>query len=143
LRTFENLFVRIPNESMIKTQVTTLTKFPIRRADLQVGIAYKEDIERVKEILLELANKNPLCLDEPAPLFIVLGFGTSSVDIQFSVWSKRENFLAVKNAVYQEIKKAFDAQGIEIPFPHVSLYAGEASKPISISMGDKSDNDKP
>lgn len=143
LRTFENLFVRIPNESMIKTQVTTLTKFPIRRADLQVGIAYKEDIERVKEILLELANKNPLCLDEPAPLFIVLGFGTSSVDIQFSVWSKRENFLTVKNAVYQEIKKAFDAQGIEIPFPHVSLYAGEASKPISISMGDKSDNDKP
>ena len=143
LRTFENLFVRIPNESMIKTQVTTLTKFPIRRADLQVGISYKEDIERVKEILLELANKNPLCLDEPAPLFIVLGFGTSSVDIQFSVWSKRENFLAVKNAVYQEIKKAFDAQGIEIPFPHVSLYAGEASKPISISMGDKSDNDKP
>lgn len=143
LRTFENLFVRIPNESMIKTQVTTLTKFPIRRADLQVGIAYKEDIERVKEILLQVANKSPLCLDEPAPLFIVLGFGTSSVDIQFSVWSKRENFLTVKNTVYQEIKKAFDAQGIEIPFPHVSLYAGEASKPISISIGEPSENDKP
>jgi small-conductance mechanosensitive channel len=143
LRTFENLFVRIPNESMIKTQVTTLTKFPIRRADLQVGIAYKEDIERVKEILLQVANKNSLCLDEPAPLFIVLGFGTSSVDIQFSVWSKRENFLTVKNTVYQEIKKEFDAQGVEIPFPHVSLYAGEASKPISISMGEKSDNGKP
>lgn len=143
LRTFENLFVRIPNESMIKTQVTTLTKFPIRRADLLVGIAYKEDIERVKEILLQIANKSPLCLDEPAPLFIVLGFGTSSVDIQFSIWSKRENFLTVKNTVYQEIKKAFDAQGIEIPFPHVSLYAGEASKPISISIGEKSDNDKP
>lgn len=142
LRTFENLFVRIPNESMIKTQVTTLTKFPIRRADLQVGIAYKEDIERVKEILLQVANKNSLCLDEPAPLFIVLGFGTSSVDIQFSVWSKRENFLTVKNTVYQEIKKEFDAQGVEIPFPHVSLYAGEASKPISISMGEKSDNGK-
>ena len=143
LRTFENLFVRIPNESMIKTQVTTLTKFPIRRADLQVGIAYKEDIERVKEILLQIANKSPLCLDEPAPLFIVLGFGTSSVDIQFSVWSKRENFLTVKNTVYQEIKKAFDAQGIEIPFPHVSLYAGEASKPISISIGETKQNDKP
>ena len=51
IRTFDNLFVRSPNESMIKTQVTTLTKFPIRRADLQVGIAFKEDIERVKEIL--------------------------------------------------------------------------------------------
>jgi small-conductance mechanosensitive channel len=67
LRTFDNLFVRIPNESMIKTQVTTLTKFPIRRADLQIGIAYKEDIETVKTILNEIAIKNILCLDEPAP----------------------------------------------------------------------------
>jgi small-conductance mechanosensitive channel len=142
IRTFDNLFVRIPNESMIKTQVTTLTKFPIRRADLQVGIAFKEDIERVKEILLKVANTSQLCLDEPPPLFIVLGFGKSSVDIQFSVWSKRENFLAMKNTMYQEIKKAFDAQNIEIPFPHISLYSGEVSKPFSISLNETNKNDK-
>jgi small-conductance mechanosensitive channel len=137
IRTFDNLFVRVPNESMIKTQVTTITKFPIRRADLQVGIAYKEDIESVKSILVDVATKNLLCLDEPAPLFILVGFGTSSVDIQFSVWAKRENFLQMKNTMYQEIKKAFDQQGIEIPFPHVSLYSGEASKPIPISLNDR------
>lgn len=119
---------------MIKTQVTTLTKFPIRRADLPIGIAYKEDIERVKAILNDLANKNLLCLTEPTPLFIVLGLGTSSVDIQFSIWAKRENFLAMKNAMYQDIKNAFDAQGIEIPFPHISLYSGSATKPIPVVM---------
>ncbi|WJG09115.1 mechanosensitive ion channel family protein [Aliiglaciecola sp. LCG003] len=134
IRTFDNLFVRVPNESMIKTQVTTLTKFPIRRADLKVGIAYKEDIAKVKAILTEIADKNPLCLSEPAPLFILLGFGSSSVDIQFSVWSKRENFLLLKNEIYQTIKEAFDQNGIEIPFPHLSLYSGEASKPIPISL---------
>lgn len=133
LRTFDNLFVRIPNETVIKTQVTTLTRFPIRRADLQVGIAYKEDIEVVKELLMEVASKNLLCLDEPAPLFILLGFGTSSVDIQFSAWAKRENFLTMKNSMYQEIKKAFDDKGIEIPFPHMSLYAGEATAPIPVT----------
>lgn len=143
LRTFENLFVRIPNESMIKTQVVTLTKFPIRRADLQIGIAYKEDIERVKEILLQTASASPLCLDEPAPLFIVLGFGTSSVDIQFSIWAKRENFLTVKNTMYQEIKKAFDAQGIEIPFPHISIYSGEATNPIPIAITEVNQDEKP
>ncbi len=136
IRTFDNLFVRVPNETMIKSQVTTLTRFPIRRADLKVGIAYKEDIEQVKEILNEVADKNPLCLNEPAPLFILLGFGNSSVDIQFSVWAKRENFLLLKNEIYQQIKEAFDNNNIEIPFPHVSLYAGEASKPISLSMHD-------
>ncbi|MGS2720336.1 mechanosensitive ion channel family protein [Paraglaciecola aestuariivivens] len=140
LRTFENLFVRIPNESMIKSQVTTLTRFPIRRADLQIGIAYKEDIEQVREVLTNIATKNILCLDEPPPLFILLGFGSSSVNIQFSVWAKRENFLALKNTIYQEIKKSFDQLGIEIPFPHISVYAGEASKPMPISVQDNKTN---
>jgi small-conductance mechanosensitive channel len=141
VRTFDNLFVRLPNESMIKTQVTTLTKFPIRRADLKIGIAYKEDIERVKEILNNVAAKNTLCLDEPAPVFILLGFGSSSVDIQFSVWAKRENFLTLKNTMYQEIKKTFDQQDIEMPFPHISLYSGTATKPIPIIM-DRENNEK-
>lgn len=134
LRTYDNLFVRIPNETMIKTQVTTLTKFPIRRVDLKIGIAYKEDIERVKNVLMNLSSKNPLCLEEPAPLFILLGFGNSSVDIQLSVWAQRENFLTLKNSMYQSIKKAFDEEGIEIPFPHLSLYTGSATQPMPISV---------
>lgn len=134
LRTFDNLFVRIPNETVIKSEVTTLTKFPIRRLDLQVGVAYKEDLDRVKTILLEIADKNPLCLEEPAPLIIFVGYGASSIDLQFSIWAKRENFLTLKNEMYERIKKAFDEQGIEIPFPHVSLYSGEATSPIPIRI---------
>lgn len=134
VRTYDNLFVRLPNESMIKTQVTTLTRFPIRRADLKVGIAYKEDIEKVRDVLIAVAEANPICLEEPAPIFIILGFGNSSIDIQFSVWAKRENFLSLKNTIYTEIKKAFDDNGIEIPFPHVSLYSGAATKPIPITI---------
>jgi small-conductance mechanosensitive channel len=142
LRTFDNLFVRIPNETMIKTEVTTLTKFPIRRADLKVGIAYKEDISRVKTLLTEMAQKNPLCLEEPAPLFIITGFGNSSIDIQFSVWAQRENFLALKNSLYEETKNTFDREGIEIPFPHVSLYAGSATQPIPINLVDNNPTNK-
>lgn len=134
LRTFDNLFVRIPNETMIKTAVTTLTKFPIRRADLKLGVAYKEDIDRVKTLLVSLAGNNPLCLEEPAPLFIFVGFGSSSIDIQFSVWAQRENFLSLKNSLYEEIKRSFDREGIEIPFPHISLYAGSETQAIPINM---------
>lgn len=134
LRTFDNLFVRIPNETMIKSEVTTLTKFPIRRADLKIGVAYKEDIDRVKELLLDLASKNSLCLEEPAPRFIFSGFGNSSIDIQFSVWAQRENFLPLKNSMFESIKKTFDQEGIEIPFPHVSLYTGSATRPIPITV---------
>ncbi|MEJ2681532.1 MAG: mechanosensitive ion channel family protein [Gammaproteobacteria bacterium] len=134
LRTFDNLFVRIPNETLIKSEVTTLTKFPIRRVDLRVGVAYKEDIARVREVLQAVAERNPFCLDEPEPLFIFLGFGDSSIDLQFSVWAKRENFLDVKNTVQEEIKIAFDQQGIEIPFPHRTLYAGSVTEPIPVQL---------
>ncbi|MDP4535218.1 mechanosensitive ion channel family protein [Alkalimonas collagenimarina] len=134
LRTFDNLFVRIPNESLIKTQMTNLTRFPIRRFDLQVGVAYKENIKQVRELLLALADANPLCMDEPAPLFIFNGFGDSSLNIQFSVWTKRENFRDLRNSLQEEVKNAFDAAGIEIPFPHRSLYAGSDSAPFPVRI---------
>ncbi|MDX1644461.1 MAG: mechanosensitive ion channel family protein [Thermoanaerobaculia bacterium] len=134
LRTFDNLFVRIPNESLIKSEVRTLTKFPIRRCDLTIGIAYKEDVERVRRLLFDLADRNPLCLDEPKPVFIVQGFGDSSVNLQFSPWALRENFLELKNVLQREIKEAFDANGIEIPFPHRTFYTGAETAPFPVRI---------
>lgn len=134
LRTFDNLFVRIPNETMLKSEVTNLTRFPIRRFDLMLGIAYKEDIETVRDILFNLAEINPLCLEEPKPLFIFTGFGSSSLDIQFSVWAKRESFLEMRNTLQAEIKKAFDNKGIEIPFPQVTLTAGNGAAPFPVTI---------
>ncbi|GAB4264543.1 MAG: mechanosensitive ion channel family protein [Deferrisomatales bacterium] len=134
LRTFDNLYVRVPNETVIKSSVTNLTRFPIRRVDLQVGVAYKEDLAQVREVLLQVADRNPLCLEEPKPLFIFKGFGESSLDVQFSVWTKRQNFLDLKNGIYEEIKAAFDAQGIEIPFPHRTLYTGAVTDPFPVRL---------
>lgn len=134
LRTFDNLFVRIPNESLIKSEVKTLTRFPIRRVDVQVGVAYKEDLAKVRRVLLEVTERNPLSLEEPKPLFIFQGFGDSSLNIQFSVWVQRESFLELKNRIQEEIKAAFDAEGIEIPFPHRSLYAGSATEPLPVRL---------
>jgi small-conductance mechanosensitive channel len=134
IRTFDNLFVRIPNESLIQSEVTTLTKFPIRRIDLKIGVAYKEDMARVRELLRTVAEKNPLCLEEPPPMFIYLGYGDSALEMQFSVWGKRENFIALRNAILEEIKVAFDAAGIEIPFPHRSIYTGSVTDPFPVRI---------
>ncbi len=134
LRTFDNQFVRIPNETVIKTEVATLTKFPIRRIDLQLGVAYKEDLDHVREVLLKVADRNLLCLDEPKPLFIFQGFGDSSMNIQFSVWASLESFLELKNSIQLEIKQAFDAAEIEIPFPQRTLHTSSPSKPIPVTI---------
>ncbi|UCH62043.1 MAG: mechanosensitive ion channel family protein [Fidelibacterota bacterium] len=134
LRTFDNLFVRIPNETMIKTDVITLTKFPERRVDLKIGVAYEEDLAAVRQVLLEVAENNPLCLKEPEPVCNVLGFGDSGIDLLFGVWVETENFLALKNSVQMEVKLAFDEKGIEIPFPHLTLSPGRPAEPLSVDI---------
>jgi small-conductance mechanosensitive channel len=134
VRTFDNLLVRIPNETMVKTQITNLNRFPIRRVDLQVGVAYKQDLEQVQRVLFEVADTNPLSLEEPAPLLIAQGFGESSINYQFSVWAKSENFLELRNGMQRQIKEAFDAHGIEIPFPHRTLFTGTVSEPFPVRV---------
>lgn len=118
LRTFDNVMVRVPNETMVKSEIKNLSFFPIRRIDLKLGVGYNENIVRVRDVLLDVATRNPLVLEEPPPLFLFEGFGDSSLNIQFSVWTLRENLLSTQNAILQEIKTAFDDAGIEIPFPH-------------------------
>jgi small-conductance mechanosensitive channel len=130
LRTFDNLLVRVPNETMVKANITNMNRFPIRRVDLQIGVAYKEDLGQVAAILKAVADKHPLCLEEPAPMIIAQGFGESSVDYQLSVWAKTENFLALRNAMQNDIKNAFDREGVEIPFPHRTLFLGEGAAPL-------------
>lgn len=134
LRTRDNLYVRIPNETLIKTRVVNRSRFPIRRLDLTVGIAYAEDVERVESLLLDLAEKNPVCLEEPKPFTLVTGFGTSSVDLQFSFWVPKEKVLEGRSDMMVAIKKALDREGIEIPFPHTSVYAGSHSEPFRVQL---------
>lgn len=123
LCTFDNLLVRIPNETMLKANVTNVTRFSIRRYDLKLRVAYKEDLDKVRRVLLEVAEREPLCLKNPKPVFIFLGFGESSMDIQFSVWAKRESFLDLRNGIAIAVKRAFDERGIEIPYPQRTLHA--------------------
>jgi len=142
LRTFDNKFVRLPNETLIKSEIINVTKFPIRRVDLNIGVAYKEDIGKVRNILQDIAHNNPLSLNEPEPVIILSGFGNSSVDIFFGVWAAKTDWLQLKNSIMEEIKKRFDGEGIEIPFPHISLYAGSKTEPIPVQMVDPSREEK-
>ena len=133
LKTPDNQFVRVPNETMIKTEVINLTRFPSRRINIKVSVAYKEDLNKVCRLLEEIAASEPLALKEPAPLIAVDDFGPYSVDFLFGVWGKTDDYIDLKSSLMIRIKETLNTNNVEIPFPHVSLYAGEASKPIIIN----------
>lgn len=130
IKTLDNLLLRIPNQTVISTEVINVTKFPIRRLDIDLSVAYKEDLEKVLQVIKRVVKRNPFCLDEPEPLIVFKDFGASGINILLGVWFEKANFLKVKNSLFIEIKSTFDAEGIEIPFPHVSIYSGEATKPF-------------
>jgi small-conductance mechanosensitive channel len=134
LRTLDNLYIRIPNESMIKNPLTNVTHFPIRRMDIDIGVAYKEDAGRVMEILKELAKTNPYALDQPEPLILFNNFGESALEFRFGLWFEKSNYLALRNSILKEIKTRFDEEGIEIPFPHLTLYSGSATEAFPVEV---------
>ena len=134
LRTFDNQYVRIPNETLIKTQVNNITHFPIRRVDINLGVAYKEDVNRVREVLLDIARKNPHCLDEPEPLVLFTKFGDSALEFLYAVWCAKTDFLKLRTTIMPEIKSRFDAEGIEIPFPHRTIYTGSVTDPFPVRI---------
>lgn len=121
IKTYDNLLIRIPNQTVISTALVNVTKFPIRRLEFLVGVAYKEDLHKVKAILENVARNNPLCLEEPEPVIIFKEFGESSINISFGVWFEKANYLAVKNSVFIEVKEAFEREGIEIPCKCIQL----------------------
>lgn len=134
LRTYDNKLIRIPNENLIKNAFTNITRFPIRRMDIPIGVAYKEDVERVMRILREVADKNHYCLDEPEPVIIFKGFGESALEFLFAPWFAKQDYVTMRNSLMIDLKKRFDAEGIEIPFPHRTLYTGSASEPFPIRL---------
>lgn len=135
LKTLDNLLIRIPNQTLISTEITNITRFPIRRMDINIGVAYKEDLTQVMDILRQLARENKEVLDEPKPLILLKDFGESSIDILFGLWFEKSNYLKVRNSIIIDIKEAFDKEGIEIPFPHRTIYVGEETKPFPVQVG--------
>lgn len=125
LRTPDNIYVRIPNEQLIKAEVANLTRFAIRRVPIMIGISYQEDITKVRHVLLDLADNSPIVLDEPRPQVIVQNFADSAISLTFNVWTRKENFLEVRDTIQESIKKAFDEHNIDIPFPQITVNSGE------------------
>jgi len=108
-----------------------------------IGVAYKENTDQVVEVLKRVGaemvsdgSMGPLMLGEPE-IFGVDKFDNSAVVIKGRLRTKPIRQWDVGREFLRRVKKAFDAENIEIPFPHQTLYFGEASKPIAVQLLEK------
>ena len=127
LRTFDNLLIRIPNQQLIEKDFLNVTRFAIRRMDINVTVSPQYDVERVLEALRSIADGVPQVLDEPEPLCIASEFGENGLNVRLGVWFERSNYVVVRNAVFARMQQVFKERGIPIRTRTVTI-DGNAAK---------------
>ena len=128
LRTFDNLYARVPNEVLIKQEVINYSRFSIRRMDISIRVALNQNLTQIREMLLNVAENNPLCLVEPTPFFMVRGFGDSWVEVLLGVWTQQSQYVQLKNSIYEEIMRAMAEHDVQFPIPQQVLHqVGDAT----------------
>lgn len=131
LRTPDSLLVRIPNEVLLRSEITNLTRFAHRRLDLDLDLAYDTDLDKAKAVLLEIAAQNPLALGDPAPSLFFLGFGESALNLRFFVWTTPADYGELQTQLLTRIKVAFEMEKISFPFPLRTVVIGA---PVEVKM---------
>jgi small-conductance mechanosensitive channel len=132
IQTFDNRFIRIPNETIIKSNVINVSRFPIRRLDIFITLPYKEDIERVKMIFNDIAKRNIYVLDNPQPLFVLDKFDTNGINFMFGLWFEKENLLYLKNSFFMELKSRFEAEQIELPYKKIEIITSGEKQSVTV-----------
>lgn len=107
----------LPNGQVANSKVLNFTRENSRRVDLEVGIAYDQDIDEAKKVILEALKSTPKVLKDPAPFVGVLSFGDSSVNMAVRPFCNSVDYWDVYFGANESVKKALDKNNIEIPFP--------------------------
>ena len=121
LVTFDNQSIMIPNGTLANSSMTNVTSNGKRRVDIVVGVSYRADIKKTKEVLQAVIDGEPCCLAEEEKMVFVSDLAESSVNMGVRLWVKSEDYWQTRWRMMENIKYALDENGIEIPFPQMDV----------------------
>lgn len=121
VHTYDNQMVRIPNSTIIGSNLTNNSYHDKRRLTLNVGVDYSTDMRTALETLKKAPSLCPTVLCDPAPAVWFDGFSDSSINMTVAVWFKPVDFLQTKNDLYIAIKQVLDEANISIPFNQLDV----------------------
>ena len=122
LLTLDNKRVTIPNGSLTNSVIENYSAEELRRVDLTFNTDYSADVEQVKAILNKLACGHPLALQSPAPFVRLSAHSDSALTYTVRVWCKNADYWDVYFDLTEGAKKAFDENGIQIPYPQMDVH---------------------
>jgi small conductance mechanosensitive channel len=118
----DNKEIIVPNGQIYSGAITNYSAKETRRIDLVFGIGYGDDMLKAKEIMEGVLLSHDSILADPVPAVAVAELADSSVNFNVRPWVKSEDYWSVRADVIEQIKLAFDEQGISIPYPQMDVH---------------------
>lgn len=128
MNTFDNIAIILPNSNVWGNNIKNMSLNDNRRVDMVIGFGYDDDIDKAKQTIKQVLSEDDRILDEPEPQIAVSELGGSSVNVNVRPWTKKENYWALKFDLTEEIKKRFDKEGINFPYPSQDIYFYDQSE---------------
>jgi small conductance mechanosensitive channel len=125
LLTLDNKAVVLPNGTLSNGSIINVTREPMRRLDVKVPIDYSNDIKKATDVLTKVLEKEELRVKEKPVEVIVVEFGDDAIILETHSWFLKENFVAYRSAVLTDVKKAFDENGLTIPFKQLVVHSSD------------------
>ncbi len=125
IRTYDGLFVRIPNEKVFTSNIINYVNHVVRRFEYTVGIRYSDCADTAIDIIGKVIEEQPFALKRPSPQVFVDTMGDNAVNIIVRIWSPVSEWYGVKMKLLWKIKTALEQQGIEIAFPQRVIWFGD------------------
>ena len=119
--TFDNIFISIPNSTIWSSTITNHSKHKKRRLDIEIGVSYSSDLDKVENVMLKLAE-DPRVHADPNPQFHVLSYGDSAIQVRLRIYVDYADMFSLNWDLNKRIKKIFEDNNIEIPFAQLVLH---------------------
>ncbi|MBT8091865.1 MAG: mechanosensitive ion channel [Gammaproteobacteria bacterium] len=126
LKSPDNKQIIVPNSQVMNSIITNYSANDTRRVDMQFGVSYSDDLDKVRSTLEELVAADDRILDEPACTIAVTALADSSVNFIVRPWVKTPDYWAVWFDLTEAVKKRFDRDGISFPFPQQDIHLHKA-----------------
>lgn len=122
LTTPDNKRIIIPNGQLANGAVTNISREPERRVDMVISTSYDTPVEKAKAVLQRIAEGNDKVLHEKGYTIRLNAHSASSLDYNFRVWTKSENYWEVYYTMMETVVIEFAKEGIEIPYQKIDIY---------------------
>ena len=127
IKTFDNVFIRVPNQQLIEQTIVNITRFPIRRMDIVVTTPVQQRVSAVYAALRDAADSCDLVLEEPEPFVLFKEFGENGSRILLGIWFERQHYVKARNEIVDAVQRIFSERSISIRTRSIEVSSGRTA----------------